>query len=77
MTSAPTMYLNPLGDTKISPEYLAMQKELHATGEYDVVGNMFAGPVHTLALQLSRKYSPISILDYRWVQADEYGKGDQ
>ena len=49
---------------RITPEYLAMQRTMHATTNYGTAGGVHAPRVFMAAAQLARKFGKCDVLDY-------------
>lgn len=49
---------------RVTPEYLGLQRQMHAKANYGISGHKHAKTVHSLAQQMAKKYGSVSVLDY-------------
>lgn len=49
---------------RFTPEYAALQRDLHAQGDYGVTGQYFMPSIFHAISQIAKKYGSVSVLDY-------------
>lgn len=52
------------GVVRFTPEYKAIQRQLHAEGDYGISGHMYAPTIFHGISQLAKKHGAVTVLDY-------------